>query len=221
MADKTRAEELFDEFKKKALEDEKSGTENFDKNLLTFSSGALGLSLAFIEDIVPLSMAHWVACLFISWIAFTLCIIVTMASFQMSIRALRESIPFGEAYYLREEKNAFNEHLRTFCCRAVDWCTWIGSALFVTGLVCTIIFVCANVVEAKRMGKKDEISQKMIRTTDGLKPAAMTPISSDAESQPREMARKDKTAGLKPGPMTPAPKQGPAQPAPGNTPAKD
>src|SRR5579885_1478933 len=68
MADKTRAEELFDDFKKKALDDEKSGTESFDKNLLTFSSGALGLSLAFIKDIVPLSMAHWIACLFVSWI---------------------------------------------------------------------------------------------------------------------------------------------------------
>ena len=73
MPEKTREVELFDEFKRKALEDEKSGTENFDKNLLTFSSGALGVSLAFIKDIVPLNKAVWVPCLYISWITFALC----------------------------------------------------------------------------------------------------------------------------------------------------
>ena len=40
MAEKTRAEELHDEYRKKVWEDAKSGTENFDKYLLTFSSGA-------------------------------------------------------------------------------------------------------------------------------------------------------------------------------------
>ena len=55
MAEKTRQEELFDEYKKRADEVIKSASEDFDRNLLTLSSGALGLSLAFIKDIVPLS----------------------------------------------------------------------------------------------------------------------------------------------------------------------
>ena len=57
MAEKTRAEELHDEYRKKVWEDTKSGTENLDKYLLTFSSGALGLSLAFIKDVAPIGQA--------------------------------------------------------------------------------------------------------------------------------------------------------------------
>ena len=49
-----RAEKLHDEYRKKVWEDSKSGSENFDKYLITFSSGALALSLSFIKDIVPL-----------------------------------------------------------------------------------------------------------------------------------------------------------------------
>ena len=145
MAEKTRSEELFDEFKKKALDDEKSSTQAFDDNLLKFSSGALGLSLAFIKDIVPLPKAIWLPSLYVSWVAFALCIMVTMASFQFSNRANRESIPFGEAYFLRGDTEAFNKHQRIFSYRAIDGSTVAASLLFVTGIVCTILFAIMNV----------------------------------------------------------------------------
>src|SRR6185437_17098721 len=91
-----------------------------------------------------------------SWIAFTLCILVTMASFQFSIQALRRSLPFAERYHLQNERDAFDKHLETFWCRAIDSCTWIASGLFLVGLVCTIIFAILNVVEVRNMPKKDE-----------------------------------------------------------------
>ena|SRR5215813_10580564 len=150
MSEKTREVELFDEFKKKALEDEKSGTDNFDQNLLKFSSGVLGLSLAFIKDIVPLKQAIWVGSLYISWIAFGLCIMVTMASFQVSIRALRDSLRFAKAYYLDSDETAFDKHLKRPWTILVDACTWTASLLFVTGLVCTIVFVIRNVMEVRK-----------------------------------------------------------------------
>jgi hypothetical protein len=60
MTEQTRAEKLHDEYRKKVWDDIKSGTENFDKYMLTFSSGALGLSLAFIKDVVPIGRAIWI-----------------------------------------------------------------------------------------------------------------------------------------------------------------
>jgi hypothetical protein len=57
--ERTRAEELYDLHRDKVWEDIKSGTESFDKYMLTFSSGALALSLAFIKDVVPLGKAVW------------------------------------------------------------------------------------------------------------------------------------------------------------------
>lgn len=219
MGDKTRAEELYDDFKKGVEDDIRSGTENFDKNLLAFSSGALGVSLAFIKDIVPLGQAHLVPCLVISWIAFALCVLVTMASFQVSIKALECSLPFAEKYYFKNERDAFDKHRGTFWCRAVDWCTCTAGILFVVGLVCTIIFVCVNVGVKKHMSK-DEDTQKIVTSDLGkaAKPGRMTPLEEGYRPQPMTPTR-DVGAGVKPGPMTPAPEQGGSQPAPGNTPA--
>jgi hypothetical protein len=164
-------------------------------------------------------MAHWIPCLFVSWVAFALCIMVTMASFQVSIRALRGSIPFGEAYYLREDKEAFNKHLKTCLCRAVDWCTWAASVLFVAGVVCTIAFVWVNVREAKHMSK-DEWTQKVVISDFGkaVKPGSMTPLE-EGHRPPSMTPIREVGAGVKPAPMTPAPEQGGSQPAPGNAPA--
>src|SRR2546428_3671886 len=100
MAEKTRAEELHDEHRRKVWEDLRSGSENFDKYLLTFSSGALGLSITFIKGVVPLEKAVWIPSLIASWIAFLLCILVTLISFRISIRALEKMVPHLNQFYL-------------------------------------------------------------------------------------------------------------------------
>ncbi|MGB9103724.1 MAG: hypothetical protein WCC59_03105 [Terriglobales bacterium] len=64
MSEESRAERLYDEYRRKVFDDIKSGSENFDRSLLTLSSGALGLSLAFIKDIVRLEKAVWMPLLF-------------------------------------------------------------------------------------------------------------------------------------------------------------
>ena len=143
----------------------------------------------------------------------------TMASFQVSIRALSGSIPYAKEYYLEGKKGALDEHLKTFWCRAVDWCTWIASVLFVAGLVCTIVFVSVNVWEVKHMNNEEapKVVTSNLKTikppamtplTEGAKPPAMTPMSSGGENR-----------GIKPAPMTQIPTPAPAQPA-GNTPAQ-
>lgn len=219
MADNTRAEQLYDDFKKGVQDDIRSGTENFDKNLLALSSGALGISLAFVKDIVPLQEAHLLFCLIASWIMFALCILVTMASFQVSIKALECSLPFSEKYYFNDERDALDKHRDTFWCRAVDWCTWTAGILFVIGLVCTIVFVCVNVGEKKHMSK-DEGTQKIITSDLGkaAKPGRMTPLEEGYKPQPMTPTR-DVGAGVKPGKMTPAPEQGGSQQTPAGKPA--
>ena len=68
-----------------AWSDQQASTDAFDNNLLTFSSAALGLSIAFIKDIVPLENAEWLKTLYFSWAAFAGCISITIASFQIAV----------------------------------------------------------------------------------------------------------------------------------------
>jgi hypothetical protein len=213
-----RAEQLHDEHRRKVWEDLKSGSENFDKYMVTLSSGALGVSLSFVKDVVPLKEAVCVSLLIASRVSFVICILITLISFRLSIHALEEMLPCLDAYYLRNEADAFNKHLKSFSTRAVDWCANLGIIFFVLGLIFTMMFVGANVLKgATHMN--NEHAEKIvtgdlgkaikpvrmtpvavrIQTTDGISPVSMTPVISGEDR------------GLKTVPMTPVQPVQPAQ----------
>lgn len=223
MAEKTRAEELHDEYRKKVWEDTKSGTENFDKYLLTFSSGALGLSLAFIKDVAPIGHAVWIPSLFASWVAFLFCILVTLISFRISILALEAMVPHLNDFYLNGNAEAFDKHRENWLTKAVEWCAWSGIILFVLGGFFTMMFVYANIREAKRMAEKDSTKTPIrVEAMDfGCKPVAMTPTNEGPKQMVQPAAKDRFDEGCKPPVMTPArPPAPPPQPPQPQTPKK-
>jgi hypothetical protein len=207
MAEKTRAEELHDEYRKKVWEDTKSGTENFDKYLLTFSSGALGLSLAFIKDIAPIGHSVWIPSLLASWVAFLLCILVTLVSFRISILALEGMVPHLNDFYLNNNAAAFDKHRENWLTKAVEWFAWAGIILFVCGVFFTMMFVYANIREAKLMSEKENSKKTPIRVEAmdfGCKAPVMTPTN-EGPKQMVQPAGKDRfDEGMKPPVMTPS-----------------
>jgi hypothetical protein len=218
-----RAVGLHDEYRRKIWEDSTSGSENFDKYLITFSTGALALSLSFIKDIVPLKDAIWVPCLIVSWVAFILAALVTLISFRISIRALEKMSPVIDDFYLNGNVEAFNAHMKDPWTKAVDVCAWSGIILFVLGLIFTMMFVSANVLEAKKMGDDDNPKQDNsihVSLGFGLAPQSMTPIAQNAKPEV-EAKGNDFGKGVKPMPMTPVPPTPPPpQPSPTAPPKK-
>lgn len=65
---------------------------SFDKYVLTLASGALGLSLVFIERIVPRPSAASASYLVGAWICFGASILITLVSFLCSQRACLKQI---------------------------------------------------------------------------------------------------------------------------------
>jgi hypothetical protein len=59
--------------------------EEYDKQLLTLSSGFLLLSLAFVKDIVHTDQAIWRGLLYGSFVTLGFCVLLVLASFQVSI----------------------------------------------------------------------------------------------------------------------------------------
>ena len=209
-----RAEQLHDEYRRKVWEDSKSGSENFDKYLVTLSSGALGVSLTFIKDVVPLKDAVWIPWLIVSWAAFILAILVTLFSFRISLRALERMFPVLNDFYLNGNVDAFNKHLEDPWTKAVDWCAYAGIFLFVVGLLCTMIFVSGNVVRASSMGKRID------KIDSGCKPPAMTPITQNAKPEAHAGEGDKLEKGVKPTPMTPVPQTPTPTPTPAPVPPK-
>jgi len=127
----------------RAWEDIQSSTDSSDKSMLTLSSGALGVSLAFIKDIVPLGQASWVWVLQTSWVAFALCITITVLSFQVSIAALKQHVAFLDKVNVEGNEEFFNK--KTHHWTLLKFCTWGAIAFFLVGLLCTMLFVIENV----------------------------------------------------------------------------
>src|SRR5204863_8741879 len=99
------------------------------------------VSLAFIKDIVPFGQAAWVNLLLFSWIAFALCIVITVFSFLVSIAALKEhEDSLRKIYAERKTPPGTPEKFSL-----LKYCTYGVDFFFVVGLACTMIFVGKNV----------------------------------------------------------------------------
>ena len=65
--DQKHRREVYANTRKDLLGRQLSNSEKFDNAILTLSTGALGISLAFIKDIVPLKIAQNLWLLKASW----------------------------------------------------------------------------------------------------------------------------------------------------------
>jgi uncharacterized membrane protein len=82
--DREHRQELYDRTRRDLLDRQLSNSEKFDNAILTLSTGALAISLAFIKDIVPLEIAQNLWLLKASWWLFGFSIISTLVSFAAS-----------------------------------------------------------------------------------------------------------------------------------------
>lgn len=135
--------ELYNQHAQQAWTDQQASSDEFDKALLTFSSGALVLSLAFIKDIVPLKEAVSLHLLYSSWGLFLACIVVTVLSFALSIEAQKVHVTYLYRYYI-ERKDEYGNKRSTWS-KLVTLCAYLGGTFFLAGLATTVLFAYLNI----------------------------------------------------------------------------
>jgi hypothetical protein len=140
--DDKRRRDLWDEHRKQAWQDIQSSTDSFDKNLLAVSTAALGFSVAFIKDIVPLASAEWHFVLYTSWLSFVACIVITVFSFRLSVAALNKHLEHLRHYYEKKDETFLTKKSKTAI--VLNWFTWAAAALFLAGIICTVVFCMKN-----------------------------------------------------------------------------
>ena len=79
-------------YRKKLLEWEQKIGESYDKTLITLSGGALGLTIAFVKDIVGKDAIECVFLLLVSWIAWTVSLTSLLATLYFAQFAYRRTI---------------------------------------------------------------------------------------------------------------------------------
>lgn len=158
---KDEVQKVFKEFKTEIEKRQVSSSENFDKSILTYSSWALGISVAFLKDFIPITVALAPSLLYISWALFCWAIGSTTISFLLSYKGLEQTLKHGEKYYLDEDDSYLNKD-NNFN-KAVKWLNWTSGVSFIIALILTIVFVSLNleksVVEKNR--KSNDVMTKV------------------------------------------------------------
>lgn len=109
--------------------------EQYDKTVITISTGALGLSFAFIKDVVDIKIASNINFLTEAWICFTLSVLSVLLSFLASKYALDQAI-------IAEDNNEEIKINRADSITTI--LNFLSSAFFIVGLIFIVVFVKLN-----------------------------------------------------------------------------
>lgn len=150
----TTSEDLFHEIQNHLLNARQSSYEQFDKAILTLSTGGLGLSLVFIKDIIPLAEAVCISLLLTSWVLFVAAILSTLSSFVLSQYATDKQLYYAEQYYLHK-KEEYHTKRNPFA-TATKVSNIVSGACFFVAVVCTVTFASINIKQEQSMSNPIE-----------------------------------------------------------------
>jgi hypothetical protein len=145
-----RREELYQATRTELLAKQFSNSEAYDKAVLTLSSAFLGVSLAFIKDAAQGEPLAYPWLLVVSWAAFALAIVAAVVSFQTGNIAIDVQLVRAERYYKQKDETAYP---KTSFARFNEFVNWASGILFVIGVILTIVFVSANLMEKNSVSK--------------------------------------------------------------------
>jgi hypothetical protein len=108
----------------------------FDKQVLFFASGALGLSFAFIKDIVKLNEAVYKSILITSWSFFGVVILLSIISHYTSLKAINTKI-----HNINSKEDKVSKRLNTY----TKWFNILMIIFLALGLTLLTVFIAINI----------------------------------------------------------------------------
>lgn len=149
---RTERVRVHDKLKEELFKRQNLNSDNFDKSILTYSTAGLGLSLAFLNDFIPITQAAAAWLLYLSWALFVLAVILTMVSFVSSQAGIARQLILNERYYLHNDESVLHE--RNVPARATEWLNYAGGSSFLVALIATSLFVALNLERAAIVKEK-------------------------------------------------------------------
>lgn len=137
---KSKIEE-WKNFRKEILENKSKSDDDFEKYITFISSGALGLTLVFIEKIVPLKNAIFIWLLALGWFTLAFTLILNLYSHYLSSKYSAQSIDdiYNEIEYEKLEKNINTRN------KTIEFLNILSIILLLIGILCILIFSTVNI----------------------------------------------------------------------------
>jgi hypothetical protein len=118
---------------------------HFDKISMTVAAGSFGISFAFIDKVIPLSVAVYKPVLAAAWACFGVCILLLLVGYRVSsivFRAMSEEEK-RNIENLYEDKPAAYKKRNTFL-NVSEICNNLTLLANAGGIICLILFVFLN-----------------------------------------------------------------------------
>lgn len=129
--------------RKSLIEAQQQCYQQFDKAILTLSTGGLGVSIIFLRDILPFEQITNYWFLIGSWILFTISILSTLISFLTSQYAYSVQLRLIEEYFLEKDSDALTKKNRF--AQITGGLNISAAVFFILAVISTIVFVSINI----------------------------------------------------------------------------
>jgi hypothetical protein len=150
--DREKREKYYREYDAETNKRLLSSSENFDKSILTYSSGGLAISLTFLKDFIPIAKSDYLFLLYGSWIFFTAATVLTTISFSLAYKQNEKSIGYAYKYII--EGNECFQNKMSWQGYALKYFNFAAGFSFVTAIISTSLFVALNFKGAEQMTQK-------------------------------------------------------------------
>jgi len=128
----------MDEYRNYLIASKQTSQNTLDKYLISLSSGSLGLSIVFVNNIIKGNPIYCKSFLTISWVLFSITILLVLISFLSSIYSFSKAISQTDSNKIQNEEPGGTWNLITKILNI------IGVIFFLFGLILLLIFVSLN-----------------------------------------------------------------------------
>ena len=139
---KDLAEKIYFTIQDEMFRRETLNADAYDKAILTYSSGALALSIGFLKDFTAGAESPYLPVLFLSWLFFVCAIFSTVVSYLLGKAAIQTQLGKSELYYIHGEDLAIdlpNTWIKR--CTVVNWASGLS---FAVAALLTALFVALS-----------------------------------------------------------------------------
>jgi hypothetical protein len=134
---------VYLEERKLLVDASREGARSFDKTILALASGAFGISLTFIRQIVPNIKSGTIFMLICSWVCFCICLLSTLISFLTSQSACLKQIEILEA---EPDKKVNIEDIKNKSSDCTRRLNILSISVFILGIIFLISFSISNLL---------------------------------------------------------------------------
>ena len=138
---------LYNQSRNELLRRQLSNSQILDKSILSLSTAGLGVSVAFIKNVVSLTPATSLRLLHLSWLMFILAIICTLISFLTSQRSIKKELNRIYEYYIRKKEKVLNQ--KNLPAQITGWLSLASVISYIAAISFTAGFIALNLNTTK------------------------------------------------------------------------